>query len=98
MSGVTRVAPAVPVYRPQNKREIRVVNTSTKINALPMREVKVDPIGDTMNMIVTGSLGTIIAGCTLALLVHYLGGWGLVVLAALGLAVYGVRGLWREWA
>ena len=98
MSGVSRIAPALPVYRPQIKREIRVINTKNKITSLPIREVKVDPVGDTANMIVTGSLGTIIVGCTLGLLIHNLGGWGLVAMAALGLAVWGAKGLWREWA
>ena len=98
MSGVSRVAPTTPVYRPQIKREIRVYNTQNKITSLPMREVKVDPVGDTVNMVVTGGLSLVVAGCALALLIHYLGGWGLVAMAALGLAVWGLKGLWREWA
>ena len=106
MSGVSRIAPALPVYRPQLKRQqkLYVVHAKkNKITSWPYEikteaEVKIDAITDTINMLVCAGAGIVIAGSLLGLLIHYLGGWGLVAMAALGLAVWGAKGLWRELA
>ena len=106
MSGVTRIAPTTPIYRPQLKRQQKLYVVHAKKNKItswpyeikPADEVKIDVAADIINLIVCAGAGIVIAGSLLGLLIHYLGGWGLAAMAALGLAVYGVRGLWRVWA
>lgn len=98
-----KVSPTVPVYRSQVKKQrLYVVPTNkNKITHMPFEiksgeEVKIDAITDTINMIAVLGLGAIIVGCIVALLIHHLGGWGLLAIAALGGVVWGAKGLWRE--
>ncbi len=97
---VSRIAPAVPVYRPQTKREVRIVNTSTKINYLPIKseaEVVFDAKYDFWNMVITCGLGIACLGLFLALLIHNLG-WlcGIGVFIALGVTVFFGWLAWTE--
>lgn len=94
-----RIAPAVPIYRPQNKREQRIVNTSTKINSLPIKseaEVVFDARYDFANMVITCGLGIACLGLFLALLIHNLGWLGLAIFLTGGVSLFFGWLAWTE--